>query len=73
MTPDEFAAHVRVLKDVDLEFIVSTEAPATAEAVAANVELRRRKRRRTFWLRIVWILLVLSVITIVIAIYAGTP
>ncbi len=73
MTPDEFAAHMRVLNDVDLEFIVSTAAPTTAEAMAASVELGRRKRIRIFRLRIALILLMLSVIGVVIAIYARTP
>ncbi len=72
MTPEEFAAHMRVLNDVDLEFIVSTAAPTTAEALAANVELARRKRMRIFRLRIALILLMLSVV-VVIAIYAGRP
>ena len=75
MTPDEHAAYARSLKDVDLEIIVSTKVPTSQEAIAARVELGRRERRRTFWLRdiVAWIALILSVISIFLSVYASKP
>ena len=71
MTPDQHVTHARSLKDIDLEIIASTKIPSSQEAIAAKYELARRERRRTFFLRdiVAWIALLLSVISIIIALY----
>jgi hypothetical protein len=75
MTPDQYAAHARSLKDIDLEIIVSTKVPSSQEAIAAKYELARRERRRTFWLRdiVAWVALVLAVISIILSLYGSKP
>lgn len=45
MTPDEYAAHARSLKAIDLEIIASTKTPSGQEAIAAKFESCLRKRR----------------------------
>ncbi len=62
--------HARSLSDNDLEIIRSTKVNTSMEAIAARVELDRRERRRTFWLRdiVAWIALVLSILSILISV-----
>jgi hypothetical protein len=73
MTFNQYATHARTLKDADLEIIVSTKVPSSQEAIFAKLELARRERRRTFWLRdiVSWIAPVISIISIVLSLRAG--
>ena len=75
MTPDQYTAQARTLKDSDLEIIVSSKVPSSQESIAAKFELARRERRRTFWLRdiVSWIALVISIVSIILSRRASKP
>ena len=75
MTLEEYAAQARSLSDTELERILSRKIPTSNEAIAAKVERERRERYRAFWRKdiVAWILLLLSLVSIVVTFYFKKP